>query len=245
MDLSDARDLIADQLRHEGFAVHETVAVSGTEALIARRSRWLFTSKMHEFVVVFAVDGLSGGGAADLARAAQSYAIRHKGGLPRGLQTGTLTTVVFLDENAQDGAVRWVDQSPVHRYAAMLFAVLIDVTKNEVVYWDGRWIRGWIFRVPALELVRKSVLGPFSNRDDGPLKHVRASGTDEDKLAAANEANRAATRRVVAALIPAILIPVVVILYLIGGLGPAITGLVLGGVGTGLGGWALIRNNRS
>lgn len=245
MDLSAARDLIADQLRRDGFAVNEFVAVSDTEALIARRSRWLFAGKMHEFVVVFAVDGLSGGEASRLAGAAQSYAIRHKGGLPRGLQTGTLTTVVFLDEDSQERAVGWVDQSPVRRYAAMLFTVLIDVIKREVVYWDGRWTRGWIFRVPALDLLRKSVLGPLSNGGSRPLKHVRASGTDEDKLAAAMEANQAATRRTVAALVPGILIPIVVILYLIGGLGPAITGLVLGGAGTGLGGWAMISRSRS
>jgi hypothetical protein len=241
VDPSAARDLIAGQLDREGFAVHEFIAVSDTEALIARRSRWLFTAKMHEFVVVFTVDGLSGEGAARLAKAAQSHAIRHKGGLPRGLQSGTLTTVVFLDADPQEGAVEWVDQSPVHRYAAMLFAVLIDVTKHEVVYWDGRWTRGWIYRSPTLDSLRRSILVPLSSGGNGSLKHVRASGTNEEKLAAAIEANQAATRRTSAASVPVILLPIVVILYLIGGLGPAITGLVLGGAGLGLGCWVMIR----
>lgn len=242
MDPSAARDLIAGQLGHGGFAVHEPVAVSDAEALIARRSRWLFASKVHEFVVVFTVAGLSGEGAARLASAGQSHAIRHKGGLPRGLQSGTLTTVVFLDEDPQAGAVEWIDQSPVHRYAAMLFTALIDVTKHEAVYWDGRWTRGSIFRGPTLESLRDNVLLPLL--DDGrALKHVRAGGTDEQKMTAAVAANQRTTRRTVAVLVPGILIPIVVVLYLIGGLGPAITGLVLGGAGAGLGGWVTIRSS--
>jgi hypothetical protein len=245
VDPSAARDLIAGQLGHEGFAVHEFVAVSDAEALIARRSRWLLAGKMHEFVVVFTVDGLSGEGAARLARAAQSHAMRHKGGLPRGLQTGTVTTVVFLDEDSQEGAVKWVDQSPVHRYAAMLFTVLIDVTKHEAVYWDGRWTRGWIFRGPTLESLRENILLPLSDGGGRTLKHVRAGGTDEQKTAAAIAATQRATRRTVVVLVPGLLIPIVVVLYLIGGLGPAITGLVLAGTGTGLGGWVMIRSSNS
>lgn len=166
VETSDARDLIAHHLRRDGFGVLEA-AVSGTQALIARRSQWMFTAKMHEFVVIFVVDGLSGEEAQRLSSAAQSYSIRHKGGLPRGLQTGTLTTVVFLDQHPEHSAVEWVDQSPVHRRAAMLFVVLIDVSKPEAVYWDGRWVRGWVFRDRTLALVRQRIVGPLSAIGDG------------------------------------------------------------------------------
>jgi hypothetical protein len=181
VEARDARDLIAHRLSRDGFGVVKD-AVSGTQALIARRSQWMFTAKMYEFVVIFVVDGLSGEEAHRLSSAAQSYSIRHKGGLPRGLQTGTLTTVVFVDQNPQESAVEWVDQPPVHRKAALRFVVLIDVLKHEAVYWDGRWAYGWIFRDRTLSLVRQLVLGPLSDTSDKRqqrLQHRRGSRTND------------------------------------------------------------------
>lgn len=130
--------------------------------------------------MVFTVDRLSGEGAERLTIAAQDYAIKHKGGLPRGLQTGTATMIVCLTEQPQDSAVSWIDRSPIHRFAALRFPVLVDVADSEVVYWDGRWVFGWVFRDRILALVRTSLLEPLTGvlRDDGErLRSRRAVGT--------------------------------------------------------------------
>jgi hypothetical protein len=244
VETSAARDLIADRLRQDGFALREA-AVADAEALIARRSQWQVTVKQHEFVVIFTVDGLSGDEAALLADAAQTYAIRHKGGLPRGLQTGTATTVVFLDGNPRESAVEWIDRSPVHRHAALRFSVLIDVTKHEVVYWDGRWISGGIFRDRTLELLRDSILAPLSGTSGDsnlPLKHRRASCTQEAKLAAAITASRMAMRRSAVLFALASTIAATVACYLLEGVGAAICCLVLFGGASALGAWLVPRS---
>ena len=198
---------------------------------------------MHLFVVVFTVERLSGERSC-LTRAAQDDAIKHKGGLPRGLQTGTATIVFFLTEQPDDDAVRWVDRSPIHRYAALRFPVLVDVADNEVVYWDGRWFRGQLFRDRILALVRSAVLKPLNRvlNDDGTELTLRRAPGDEDaKMADASRASRKATRREYAVTASVFLIAICVILFAIGGLGGAVTGLVLGGAGVGGAGWLLLR----
>lgn len=162
MQASAARNAISRRLTEAGFRSTSTT-LSDAEALVARRSQWWSAGRLHIFVVVFAVDRLSGGRAERLAIAAQDYAIKHKGGLPRGLQTGTVTIVVFLSEQPQDTAAQWVDRPPIHRFAALRFPVLVDLADHKAVYWDGRWAQGWFFRDRILTLVRTSVLEPFTD----------------------------------------------------------------------------------
>ncbi len=243
MQASEARDAISRRLVQAGFT-NTSTTLTDAEALVARQSQWTVAGRMHVFVVVSTVDRLSGEGAERLATAAQEYAIKHKGGLPRGLQTGTATIIVFLAEHPQDTAVRWVDRSPIHRFAALRFPVLVDVADHEVVYWEGRWVSGWVFRERILALVRTSVLEPLTGvfRDDGEkLRSRRAVGTEEEKMADAITDHQKKTLRMYAAMVPVALVPAVAILYSVGGLGPAVTGLLLGGAAVGWAAWMSLR----
>ena len=239
----DARDLIADQLRQDGFAVQDG-AVSDTEALIGRRAQWLMTAKLHEFVFVFVTEGLSGERAEQLTGAAQSFAIKHKGGLPRGLQTGTLTIAAFLDPSPQDSAVAWVDQSPVHRFSALRFSVLVDTTDEETVYWDGAWTVGSAFTRETLALVRGLVVKPLRSLSSGGTKSLprRVSpGSEESKTASAQLAKQSFFRSLGKIMAPVLTIPLAVIFYFLFGVGGAVLGLFLGGLATGGGIWVASR----
>jgi hypothetical protein len=148
-----------------GFSVERTY-VGGHEALVARRSdfrwRWMAT-RLHTFVVAFPVPYLDANFAEAMTSAAQQYAIDHKGGLPRGLQTGTATIAVFVSD-ADVAAVRpWFDQNPTPRYAAARFPVLVELGTGTVTYFKGRLRFGAIYS-PHLHRVVEDVIVPAVGR---------------------------------------------------------------------------------
>jgi len=117
--------------------------VAGQDVGVGRQSwfrwRW-FATRLHVFVVIFDVPGLSTGVADELTAAALDYAVAHKGGLPRGLQTGTAAVPVFLAGEADDGVRDWFAQAPKHRFAALRFPVLVELGNASLTYFLG-WRR--------------------------------------------------------------------------------------------------------
>jgi hypothetical protein len=138
----------------------ERASVGEHDVLVARRSdfrlRWLAT-RVHTFIVVFSVDELNPDRAAELTRAAQDYAIEHKGGVPRGLQTGTATIPIFLCANADDATASWFARGPTFRFAALGFPVLADMEKATLTYFAGRWKLGQIYRTYIVGLVTDTI----------------------------------------------------------------------------------------
>jgi len=243
VEASDAYEAIAGTLVRDGFETAH-IDLGDTDVLAARRSRWASTAKIHEFVLVFRTARLSGEEAERLANAAQRYVIKHKGGLPRGLQTGTATIAVFLDEDPQSSAVQWVDQSPIHRFAALRFAVLLNTATHEFVYWRGQWTRGGAFRQVILDLVQGVILGPVRGvvgDGDLQLRELRAPGSDEEKLAHAVSAARTTMRRTYVVMTPLVVVPVAAALYLAEGLGGAVFGAVLSAASIGFAAWTSLR----
>ena len=158
-------EAIAAGLTDGGFETSRT-GVGDQRALVARRSefRWEWMgSRLHTFVVVFSVGGLDRTRAQALSTEAQDYAIKHKGGLPRGLQTGTATIAVVITDEADEESVQWFRQEPKHRYAALLFPVLARPGSDELVYFTGRWSRGYLYRDYLLDVVR-DIVGPALDR---------------------------------------------------------------------------------
>jgi hypothetical protein len=165
-DTQDGSEGLAAGLADAGFQMgHSTVG--GHPVLVARRSefRWKWiASRLHTFVVAFALDELSAECADQLTGEAQEYAIKHKGGWPRGLQTGTMTISVFVCHGADEEAGRWFEREPKHRYAAMRFPVLANPVAGELSYFKGRWTRGYIYADYIVGIVRE-VLAPAVRGD--------------------------------------------------------------------------------
>lgn len=154
---------LAEGLTDGGFKISRA-AIGDQQALVARRSefRWEWLgSRMHTFVVVFSAGGLDADRARVLCTQAQNYAINHKGGLPRGLQTGTATVALVIPDKAEEDSVRWFRQEPEHRYAALLLPVLARPASEELVYFMGRWSRGYLYRDYLLGIVRGIIAPAF------------------------------------------------------------------------------------
>jgi hypothetical protein len=147
MSVSEASAALEERATAAGFeATRGTVA--DRDALVARRSdfRWAWmATRMHTFVVAFEVSDLDRKTAANLSKAAQRYAIAHKGGLPRGLQTGSAAVAVFLIEVASPDVRSWFTERPKHRFGAMQFPVLLETAAGAITYCTDRMTTGGVY----------------------------------------------------------------------------------------------------
>jgi hypothetical protein len=150
---------------NEFSVVNSEEELSGNPLLIARRRnfRWSWVAvRLHLFVVVFEEADLSPERAEELSAAAQQYAIKHKGGLPRGLQTGTATFATFITGAPADAVTRWFRNEHTHRYAALRIPVLADLEARKLTWFSGRMSRGHVFQQDFHHIVRE-VLAPGLN----------------------------------------------------------------------------------
>ncbi len=157
-----ASDAIAASLQRDRFAVAQREP--GEFAVVGRRSdfRWeWFATRLHTFVLVFHITELTTDTAEAFTAQAQSYAITHKGGLPRGLQTGTAAIPVLLAGRLQRGISDWVERRPKHRFGALRFPVVIDLERQSATYFAGKWGGGYIYREHVLSIVRKDIVQPL------------------------------------------------------------------------------------
>jgi hypothetical protein len=125
-------------------------------ALVGRRSdfrwRW-FATRVHTFVVAFTIADLREEIADELTAAAQQYSIDNKGGLPRGLQTGTATIAVFVTDQADAELRDWFKAKPRPRFAALRFPVLVELQQPSPTYFQEQMALGRVY----LEHVRHIV----------------------------------------------------------------------------------------
>lgn len=148
MDVGDVENL-AGALTVNQFEVRWGREVAGEDVLIGRRSdfRWgWFASRLHTFVVMFTDDGLTPQRAEELTAAAQQFAIKHKGGLPRGIQNGTVTLATFLCSSPSTELARWFETEPLHRYAALRLPLLADLDARKLIWFSGRMARGYVYQ---------------------------------------------------------------------------------------------------
>lgn len=134
--------------------------VGGREAIVARKSqfRWSwFATRLHVFVVVLPLPSITVEDAERLTVAAGDYAVDHKGGFPRGLQTGSVAIPVFLAGHVDEQVLRWVSQEPDYRFAAMRFPVVVDEGTGTLAFYRGRWKLGWAYRSYVTQLVETTV----------------------------------------------------------------------------------------
>ena len=101
---------------------------------------------MHTFVIVFEHEIADPVEAEQLTSAALDYAIHHKGGLPRGLQTGTLTLPVLLMAEPSPELVVWAEQQPISRFGAVLLPVLADTKSHRTYWYKERLAKGYYFQ---------------------------------------------------------------------------------------------------
>jgi hypothetical protein len=162
MDTTAATTALETRLRRAGFTTEHT-EIAGHPALVGRRAdfRWNWVAtRLHSFVVAFTVDDLDEPTAETLTAAAQSYAIKHKGGLPRGLQTGSATLAVFLVDTASPSLRAWFSRKPHHRFGALRWPVLLELSDDTTTSYTGPMATGSIYRTHLRGLVADVIAPP-------------------------------------------------------------------------------------
>lgn len=147
MERSSRMSALEQRLTDAGFALNRH-SVADRDVLVARRSefRWAWVAnRLHVFVVAFEAPDFTFDEARALSESAHRYAIEHKGGLPRGLQTGSAALPTFVVAEADDETRRWFCQEPRQRFAAMNVPVLLEASNGRVTHYRGDWRWGYIY----------------------------------------------------------------------------------------------------
>ena len=131
----DAVAAIGRRLEEAGYE-SSTVNLDGIPALVARRSdfrwRW-FGTRLHTFVFVAAFDHPTRAQLDRFATLASRYATANKGGLPRGLQTGTAAVSVAVVDHVREEVLAWADRRGKTRFAAIGYPVLAEASTGKVL----------------------------------------------------------------------------------------------------------------
>jgi hypothetical protein len=151
-------------LARHGYEVTADV-LDGLPVVVGRRSdfrlRWMAV-RLQTFVVVarFRTDhvAVSGPVLDRFLDAACAYAAGHKGGLPRGLQTGTAAVAVAVVDSGAGDAATWAGHPHGRRFAAMAYPVAVEVPAGRVVH-PPRLVVGAVFN-GHLRRVAEEVVGP-------------------------------------------------------------------------------------
>ena len=139
---------IEQSFSQAGF-VFSPALIGGHAARIGRASRFrlvrFMATRLHVFVVIVElVEPASRAELDALEHAGIEHAIAHKGGLPRGLQTGSAVLTVALVPQA-DAALREWAGSTRFRFATIAYPVLVDASSG-VVDRPSRMRLGRIYR---------------------------------------------------------------------------------------------------
>jgi hypothetical protein len=126
---------IASSAASAGMEVSH-VEVLGRPTVVARtsqfRMKW-FATRLHTFLFGAGFNRTSAQELDAFMDEASRYATDNKGGLPRGLQTGTAAIVTAITELGDSTLDEWALKPHGRRFAAMTFPVLADVTRRTVV----------------------------------------------------------------------------------------------------------------
>ncbi|MEO3753237.1 levansucrase [Streptomyces sp. B6B3] len=128
----------------------------GTPVLIGRRSDFRVgwgATKLHLFTLAAAVPEITVPVIADFTQHAIRYAKAHKGGLPRGLQTGVAVFPALISTRIDPQAVAWAEQKQRTQFACFARPVVVDVIRRYVGVYRGSPIIG---RTYASHLLQKS-----------------------------------------------------------------------------------------
>ncbi len=110
--------------------------VHGVDTLVCRAEPIGVFTTMHVFMTIGVVPpGRATRELADgFARESVDYSIRHKGGLPRGMQSGTATVPVILTDAMAPGAEGWAGTVRHRQFAAFVMPVSVETSSSQVTY---------------------------------------------------------------------------------------------------------------
>jgi hypothetical protein len=159
-------DVVADigrRLEEAGYET-STISLDGLTALVGRRSdfrlRW-FGTRLHTFVFVAAFGHPPREELDRFAAAASKFAIENKGGLPRGLQTGTAAVPVAVVDQVRPEIAEWAGRT-FRKFAAIGYPVLVETSTGRV-HRPGRMVAGAVYDAHLRGIADKIVGGALGS----------------------------------------------------------------------------------
>jgi hypothetical protein len=138
---------VVQQLQDDGYSV-DVATVAHVPARIACRTifrwQWLAT-RLHVFVVAFQTAVADVEEAERRADGALEYALSHRGGLPRGVQTGVVSAVVLAADRIDAELRNWAGRTPRPPFAAFRLPIVVDLQTGETIYPRQRGFRGIVY----------------------------------------------------------------------------------------------------
>jgi hypothetical protein len=155
---------LSSRLTSKGYEI-SGAKFDSREVLVGRHSdfkvQWLLTT-LHTFVfaVDFSDEPLDEELLDKYMDVASGYAIKSKGGLPRGLQSGSAAVVVAISANPSAEAQQWASRQRGRRFAATTFPVVLSSTTGKVTH-PGPAILGAIYNSHLRKVADDVVGGAF------------------------------------------------------------------------------------
>lgn len=120
----------------------------GGRVLVGRRAdfriQWAAT-RLHLFTIAAAVPEIGTATIEGFTRSAQQYAKEHKGGLPRGFQTGIALFPCLVSEKVDPAAQAWAEAMQQMQFAVMARPVVVDATRGVISAFRRSAFLGWIY----------------------------------------------------------------------------------------------------
>lgn len=105
---------------------------------------WLAT-KLTIFITVGTPETISINTFEEFAIDSVDYAIKNKGGLPRGFQTGIASIAALASNNVNQDVKEFAQKQPAKHFAAIQLQVVYDLKENKAYYYEGTPIWGRIY----------------------------------------------------------------------------------------------------
>jgi hypothetical protein len=149
--------MVTNKFRDDAFGVVNK-KVNGVDVKVATKNKfewkWIAT-RLYIFAVVRAVDRITKDEIEDHSIYSLDYAIKHKEGLPRGLQTGVASFALLASYNIDEDAKKWVQSDPKKHFAAFEIPVIADLKNNKLYHYKKTPVWGGIYYKFFQEFIKK------------------------------------------------------------------------------------------
>lgn len=174
MEAPALREAISRRLEADGYALGDA-EIGGLKAVVARRARFHWTlTRLHVFVFLFETSNLTQNEAVKLTDAARAFATANKGGLPAGLQTGSLAIPVFIADGDSGAAKEWAwTGSPKKRWGVFVWPTVIETRTGDVAYREERPLWGAAYIPIARGIIEEHVVGVVPDRPPARFREAR------------------------------------------------------------------------
>ena len=155
--LHNAAGVLLQHAAIRGMGFDRTV-IGGLDTAIGRGGNFGTLTRIHPFLFYAVVPpGLAQRGSLQAySRDAVDYAVRHKGGLPRGMQSGSVAVHVVVTDRMAPGSERWARKPRGSRFAAIGYPVVVSLADRTVTH-PKHFVLGAAYARPLRRLVRENV----------------------------------------------------------------------------------------